>query len=150
MVAVVETSFFCPKNVRFFNPLLGRAPDANRRINWLRPIAKNQEFEMITSCHFKNLISSKPTWNSQWSLISSRNLKWEYHFAAHTSPIFSVFLKKNRFLRKSSKPGHGNLVLIIYFNWSSSTFKVEIQLWWYENLFSLGFKGLPTNNFCRT
>ena len=38
-------------------------------------IAKNQEFELITSCHFKNLISPKPTWNSQWSLISSRNLK---------------------------------------------------------------------------
>ena len=32
-------------------------------------IAKNQEFELITSCHFKNLISPKPTWNSQWSLI---------------------------------------------------------------------------------
>ena len=24
-------------------------------------IAKNQEFELITSCHFKNLISPKPT-----------------------------------------------------------------------------------------
>ena len=38
-------------------------------------IAKNQEFELITSYHFKNLISPKPVWNSQWSLISSRNLK---------------------------------------------------------------------------
>ena len=38
-------------------------------------IAKNQEFELITSCLFKNLISPKPTWNSQWNLISSRNLK---------------------------------------------------------------------------
>ena len=27
-------------------------------------------------------------------------------------PVFSFFLKKNRFLRKSSKPVHGNLVLI--------------------------------------
>ena len=31
---------------------------------------------------------------------------------AHTSPIFHFFLKKKRFLRKSSKPGHGNLVII--------------------------------------
>ena len=113
-------------------------------------LPKTKNLKWLHHVTLKILISSKPTWNSQWSLISSRNLKWEYHFTAHTSPIFSVFLKKNRFLRKSSKPGHGNLVLIIYFNWSSSTFKVEIQLWWYENLFSLGFKGLSTNNFCRT
>ena len=38
-------------------------------------IAKSQEFQLIISCHFKNLFSPKPTWNSQWSLISSRNLK---------------------------------------------------------------------------
>ena len=38
-------------------------------------IAKNQKFELITSCYFKNLISTKPTWNSLWSLISSRHLK---------------------------------------------------------------------------
>ena len=38
-------------------------------------ISKNQEFELITSCHFKNLISPKPAWNSQWSLIPSTNLK---------------------------------------------------------------------------
>ena len=38
-------------------------------------IAKNQEFELITSHHYKNLISAKPAWNSQWSLIPSRNLK---------------------------------------------------------------------------
>ena len=38
-------------------------------------IAKNQEFEMITSRHFKNLISPKPVWNSQWSLISLQNLR---------------------------------------------------------------------------
>ena len=37
--------------------------------------AKSPEFELITSCHLKNLISPKPTWNSQWNLISSRNLK---------------------------------------------------------------------------
>ena len=38
-------------------------------------IAKSQEFELITSRHFKNLIPPKPAWNSQWSLIPSRNLK---------------------------------------------------------------------------
>ena len=38
-------------------------------------IAKNQEFELITSRHFKNLIFPKPAWNSQWSLIPSINLK---------------------------------------------------------------------------
>ena len=38
-------------------------------------ITKKQEFELITSYHFKNLTSPKPTWNSQWSLISPRNLK---------------------------------------------------------------------------
>ena len=37
--------------------------------------AKNQEFELITSRHLKNLISPKPAWNSQWSLNPSRNLK---------------------------------------------------------------------------
>ena len=38
--------------------------------------AKNQKFELITSHHFKNLISPKPAWNSQRSLIHSRNLMW--------------------------------------------------------------------------
>ena len=37
--------------------------------------AKNQKFELITSHHFKNLISPKPAWNSQWSVIHSINLK---------------------------------------------------------------------------
>ena len=43
-------------------------------------IARNQEFELITSHHFKNLISPKPTWNSQWSIISSRKIKRQHHF----------------------------------------------------------------------
>ena len=34
-LAVVETSFFRPKNVGFFNSKLGRAADANRTINGL-------------------------------------------------------------------------------------------------------------------
>ena len=38
-------------------------------------IAKNQEIELITSSHFKNVISPKPAWNRQCSLIPSRNLK---------------------------------------------------------------------------
>ena len=33
---------------------------------------------------------------------------------AHASPIFQIFLKK-RFLRKSSKRGHGNVVLMLQF-----------------------------------
>ena len=32
---------------------------------------KNQEFELITSHHFKNLISPKPAWDIQWSLVNS-------------------------------------------------------------------------------
>ena len=50
---------------------LNKGKPSENRFN----IAKNQEFELITSRHFKNLISPKPTWNSQWSLIPSRNLK---------------------------------------------------------------------------
>ena len=38
-------------------------------------IAKNQEFELITSRHFQNLIFPKPAWNSQWSIIPLGNLK---------------------------------------------------------------------------
>ena len=40
---------------------------------------------------------------------------------AHTSPIFQIFLFKKRFIRKSSKPGHGSLVLI------TSTVRVELS-----------------------
>ena len=53
----------------------------NIRLNKGKPyespfnIAKNQEFELITSRHFKNLISPTPAWNRQWSLIPSRNFK---------------------------------------------------------------------------
>ena len=38
-------------------------------------VTKNQEFEMLPLRHIKNLISPKPAWNSQWSLIPSTNLK---------------------------------------------------------------------------
>ena len=49
---------------------LNKGKPSENRFN----IAKNQEFELITSRHFKNLISPNPG-NSQWSLIRSRNLK---------------------------------------------------------------------------
>ena len=51
------------------------------------------------SYQLHNLISPKPTWNSQRSLIC----------------------KKKIFLRKSSKPGHGNLILI------NSTVQLELS-----------------------
>ena len=38
-------------------------------------------------------------------------------------PIFQIILFKRRFLRKSSKPGHGNLVLII----STAQIKLSIK-----------------------
>ena len=38
-------------------------------------VVKNQEIVLIISHHFKNLISSNPAWNINWSLILSRNLK---------------------------------------------------------------------------
>ena len=82
-------------------------------------IAKNKEFELITSRHFKNLISPKPAWNSQWSLIPSRNLKRQHHFPYF--PNISDHFFKKIFLRKSSKPGHGNLVL------DTSTVQVELS-----------------------
>ena len=65
-------------------------------------------------------------------------------------PYFRFFFLKKRFLRKSSKPGWTWESSSNYFNCSSWTFKVELQLWWYKNLFSSSFKGLSTNNFRRT
>ena len=98
-------------------------------------IAKNEELELITSCHFKNLISPKTAWNSQWSLISSRNLKWQHHCT-----YFSHRLLQIVFLKKDFSGNPVNLDMGIYFNYSSWTFKVELQLWWYKNLFSSSFK----------
>ena len=71
---------------------------------------------MIT-CHFKNLISPKSTWNCQRSQISSRKLK--RCITAHSSAHISDFFKK--FLKKSFKTGHGNLVQI------TSTAQVELS-----------------------
>ena len=77
---------------------------------------KNQEFGLIT-CHFKNLISPKPTWNCQRSRICSRKLTRciTAHSSAHISDFFFKFLKK------CFKHGHGNLVQI------TSTAQVELS-----------------------
>ena len=85
-------------------------------------LRKNQEFKLLTSQHFKNLITSKPAWNSQSSLILSLTESVESNFLRNiqSDSITSVLLRK-RFLRKSSKPGHSNLVLII------STVQVELS-----------------------
>ena len=74
-------------------------------------IAKNQEFELITSHHFKNLISPKPAWMEQ----SVKSNPFEKHKAIASLPIFHPYFRfflKKRFPRKSSKLGQGNLVLI--------------------------------------
>ena len=61
----------------FYWPVVGHADSMflilrkNISLNKSKPfenpfnIAKNTEFEVITSRHFKNLISPKPAWNSQ-------------------------------------------------------------------------------------
>ena len=67
-------------------------------------ITKNQEFELITSCHFTNPISPKPTWNSQWSLISSRNLKWWHHCPYLRDCWQITFVTLNRFCLLSNPP----------------------------------------------
>ena len=83
-------------------------------------IAKNQEFELITSYHFKNPISPKPIWNSQWSLFFFEKFRAIASLLI-LGPYFRFFFLKKRFLRKSSKLGHGNLVLI------TSTIQVELS-----------------------
>ena len=69
--------------------------------------------------------------------------------SAHTLLMFQIFFFKNLFLRKSSKPGHGNLVLY-NFNCSSWTFKVKRQPWWCKNLFSSSWQitFVTVNGFC--
>ena len=57
MSAVAETSFFCPKNVRFSNPKLGPAVDANRKINWLRP----ENFAFLSLACFDHRATRKCT-----------------------------------------------------------------------------------------
>ena len=57
MSAVAETSFFCPKNVRFSNPKLGQAVDANQKINWLRP----ENFAFLSLACFDHRATRKCT-----------------------------------------------------------------------------------------
>ena len=63
--------------------------------------------------------------------------------------MFQIFFKKKRFLRNSSKPGHGNLVLI------TSTVQVELSKlnFNFKELFSSSFKAQITlvmlNEFCQ-
>ena len=67
--------------------------------------AKIQEFEFIPSRHFKNLISPKPADSNsfeKFKAIASRPI---------LCPYFRFFLQK-RLLKKSIKPGHGNLELL--------------------------------------
>ena len=109
---------------------------------------KNQEFKLITSCHLKNLISPKPTWSSQWSLMSSRNLAKAIASLSYFAHISDFFKKKKRFLRKSSKTGWTWESSSNYLNCSSWTFKVELQLWWYKNLFSSSLLSV-TKVFCQ-
>ena len=37
--------------------------------------------------------------------------------AAHASSTFQILFQKKKIIRKPSKPGHGNLVLIIQVKW---------------------------------
>ena len=116
-------------------------------------IAKNQEFKLITLCHFKIPISLKPKWNRQLSVESNF---FKIYKAIASMPILGpyfrfFFRKKKTFFRKSNKPGYENLVLIILtLQIELSKLNFNFDLWWYKNLFSSRFKGLLTNNFCRT
>ena len=78
-------------------------------------IAQNQaqEFELITSCHFENQTSPKPTWNSQWSQISSIYLKREHHSLPILCPYFRFKKKKKK--KKDFSGNPVNLDMGIYF-----------------------------------
>ena len=109
-------------------------------------IVKNQEFELITSSHFKNLIPPKGNTHGTVSeTVFNSGTIFKKFKAIASMPIlrlyFRFFLKKD-FSEIPVNLGMGILVLI------TSSVQVEIQLWWYNNLFSWSFKWLSTNNFC--
>ena len=52
---------------------------------------------------------------------SFEKFKEKFKIFAHISDYYYLFFLKKRILRKSSKPGHGNLVLI------TSTVQVELS-----------------------
>ena len=88
-------------------------------------IARNQEFELFTWRHFKNLIFQNP-WNKiPKTMERPVELTSVEKFKAIVSLLilrpYCRFFFKKRFIRKSSKPGHGNLVLI--------TSSVQVELW---------------------
>ena len=80
------------------------------RHEWVN-IAKKQEFELITSHHFKNTLSVESNSLDKFKAIASLPILPSY--------FRSFFL---RFLKKFCKPEHGNLVLL------TSTFQVGFQL----------------------
>ena len=109
-------------------------------------IVKNQEFELITSSHFKNLISPKgnPHGTVSETVFNSGTVFKKFKAIA-SMPILRLyfrFKKKKDFSDIPVNLGMGVLVLI------TSSVQVEIQLWWYNNIFSWSFKWLSTNNFC--
>ena len=109
-------------------------------------IVKNQEFELITSSHFKNLISPKgnPHGTVSETVFNSGTVFKKFKVIA-SMPILRLyfrFKKKKDFSDIPVNLGMGVLVLI------TSSVQVEIQLWWYNNVFSWSFKWLSTNNFC--
>ena len=109
-------------------------------------IVKNQEFELITSSHFKNLISPKgnPHGTVSETVFNSGTVFKKFKVIA-SMPILRLyfrFKKKKDFSDIPVNLGMGVLVLI------TSSVQVEIQLWWYNNIFSWSFKWLSTNNFC--
>ena len=109
-------------------------------------IVKNQEFELITSSHFKNLISPKgnPHGTVSETVFNSGTVFKKFEVIA-SMPILRLyfrFKKKKDFSDIPVNLGMGVLVLI------TSSVQVEIQLWWYNNVFSWSFKWLSTNNFC--
>ena len=110
-------------------------------------IVKNQEFELITSSHFKNLISPKgnPHGTVSETVFNSGTVFKKFKVLIASMPILRVyfrFKKKKDFSDIPVNLGMGVLVLI------TSSVQVEIQLWWYNNVFSWSFKWLSTNNFC--
>ena len=109
-------------------------------------IVKNQEFELITSSHFKNLISPRgnPHGTVSETVFNSGTVFKKFKAIA-SMPILRLyfrFKKKKDFSDIPVNLGMGVLVLI------TSSVQVEIQLWWYNNVFSWSFKWLSTNNFC--
>ena len=85
-------------------------------------IAKNQEFKLITSFHFKNLISPK----SAWSVESVESNSFEKFKAIASLPILCPFF---RFLLKKKEDFSENPVNL---EWESSSnllklFKLKFQ-----------------------